>query len=372
MSSARLSPRIAAALGACAGLCVAVSAFAQTPAGPERPRVLVLTGGEVYGGMVTEYSFGVKVRSANGSIVLPADRIEVNAANLDEAYLQMRGAVSDDDAAGHAQLARWCLSNRLPHRSREELLTALRLEPDRDDWARTLRRLEAAIAGAGGAVPAPSDATTGVVPASHEAAAAGNSAPATAAAVGLSGDSLRTFTGQVERVLLTRCGNAGCHGGTDGGTFQLTNPSRSAITTRQNLAASLAFVGDGGNLSSPLLTACVDRPDRRGRTPFLVQGGAASRALLAAWVAQVAAERPDLAARHASPNPEDPYVPQSLPDSGEAAPASRPIRPDAFDPAEFNRTFAAPPAAPAAAVLPTAAPAAAAPPPIPPSADLPE
>ncbi|MFH5806056.1 hypothetical protein [Alienimonas sp. DA493] len=373
MSSARLTSRVVAALGACAGLCAAVSAFAQTPAGPERPRVLVLTGGEVYGGLVTEYSFGVKVRSANGSIVLPSDRIQVNAASLDEAYLQLRSDVDDDDAAGHAQLARWCLSNRLPYRSREELLTALQLEPDRDDWARTLRRVETMIAAAGGAVPASTGGKSGVVPASHETNSPG-AAPATATAVGLSPETLRAFTGQVERVLLTRCGNAGCHGGTDAGAFQLTNPSRSAITTRQNLAASLAWVGDGGNLSSPLLTACVDRPDRRGRTPFLVQGGPASRALLAAWVARVAAERPDLAARHAAPSPsgQNRHVPESLPDSGEAAPASRPIRPDTFDPAEFNRTFAAPAAPRSAATPPSAPPAAAAPPPIPPSADLPE
>ncbi|NNJ27725.1 hypothetical protein LzC2_38330 [Planctomycetes bacterium LzC2] len=330
--------------------------------------MLVLTDGGVYGGLVTEYSYGVKVRTARGSIVLPSDRVRVNAPSLDDAYFQLKAEIPEKDAAGHAKLAAWCLTNRLTLRSREELLTALELEPDRDDWSRALRRVETVIAAAnaraGKPTQAPTHTSSGVVPASHVANAS-SKAPATASAAGLSAETLRNFTGQVERVLLTRCGNAGCHGGTESGAFQLKNPSRSAATTRLNLAAALAFVGDGNALRSPLVATCVDRADRRGRTPFRVQGGPASKALLTAWVARVAAERPDLAASRTAPvSP----APQTLTESGGAAPPARPIQPDTFDPAEFNRTFASPTADPEAANAAAAAPPSS----LLPHADLPE
>ena len=216
---------------------------------------------------------------------------------------------------------------------------------------------------------------------------AAHTAPARASAGGLSPESMRLFAGRVERILLMRCGNAGCHGGAGAGAFHLKNPSRSATTTRQNLAAALAFVGDGGGWSSPLLSACVDRPDRRGRTPFRVQGGPASRAALAAWVARIAAERPDLAAERPDLAAERPdlaarQAPPALRQAGEktlgestgAAPSARPIQPDVFDPAEFNRTFAAPaprPVAPRPVSLPSG-PSSAAPfaPPAAPAADV--
>ena len=340
------APFVAVSAAACAALWAATLS-AQTPIASERPRVLILTSGEVYGGLVTEYSYGVKVRSANGSVVLPADRIQANADTLDGAFLQLRGRVPRGDATGRAKLASWALSHGLPLRAREELLAALELEPNRDDWLRALRRVEGVIAASRGG----SGAGAGVVPASHTASRDGAVASATAATGGLSGETLRSFTGQVERVLLTRCGNAGCHGGTDAGAFQLTNPSRSAATTRINLAAALAFV-QGGTTSAPLLTACVDRPDRRGRTPFRVQGGPASRALLIEWVARVAAERPDLAAAppaataaaplRSAAGPANETRRETLSEIGGAAPPPRPIQPDTFDPAEFNRTFAAP------------------------------
>ena len=322
-----------------------------TGAGPDGPRVLVLTSGEVYGGTVTEYSYGLKVAGRNGSIVLSRDRVRVNAATLDGAFLALRTETPANDAAARADLAAWCLSHGLPLRSREELLAALKLDPTRDDWSRALRRVESVIAASANRGERRDAA---VVPAAH-------TVPATAPAGGLSPESMRLFAGRVERILLTRCGNAGCHGGAGAGAFHLKNPSRSATTTRQNLAASLAFVGDGGGWSSPLLTACVDRPDRRGRTPFRVQGGPSSRAALAAWVARIAAERPDLAARHVT-SPEAPPAgrqagEKTLGESAGAAPSARPIRPDVFDPAEFNRTFAAPPAAPRRASPPSRSPA---------------
>ncbi|MEM9701177.1 MAG: hypothetical protein AAF907_01885 [Planctomycetota bacterium] len=340
--------------------------FAQTREPAERPRVLVLTDGEVYGGLVTEYSYGVKIRTANGSIVLPSDRIQVNARSLEDAFFQMRSRIADRDAAGHAKLAAWCLTNGLTLRCREELLEALTLEPDRDDWARALRRVETQIAAANKQAGRTTALPNGIQPAGHADGAPTARTPASASAAGLSAQTLREFTAKTERVLLRRCGNAGCHGGPDAGAFRLTNPSRSAATTRKNLGAALAFIGDGRPLGSPLLSTCIDRPDRCGRTPFRVQGGPASKALLTAWVARVAAERPDLvAAQTAKPPAPGSHAPESLRESGGAAPPARPIQPDAFDPAEFNRTFASPPSDPNAAP-------AAVPPPSPPPADLPE
>ena len=325
MTRPTFPPRSVFAAVACALLCAAPTpapgqSFALAPA---RPRVLVLTSGEVYGGMVREYSYGIEVRQGNGSATLPLSMIQVNAASLDDAFFQLRSRIAKTDGPGRADLAAWCLSHGLPDRAREEYLAALTLEPSRDDWRRALRRTEALLAAKAARAPK----------------APAGPAGKTAGTGGLSEVTTAAFAGKVERILLSRCSNAGCHGGASGpGGFHLTNPSRSATTTRKNLAATLAFVGDGGRYSSPLLTACGDRPGRRGRTPFQVSGGPASRALLTAWVARVAAERPDLAA-----TPEDKtagVIPAAAEVSAGDQPADRPVRPDAFDPAEFNRRFA--------------------------------
>ena len=345
MSPARRPP-----FASLAAAALVVSAVG--PAAAQAPRALILDGGEVYGGFVTRHSYGVEVRSEHGSVVLPPERIHVNAATLDAAFLQLRDEVDPADAAARADLAAWCLSHGLPLRSREELLAALELKPTRDDWRRALRRVETVIAAA-------SARADRVAPAS-------DAVPAAAPTTGLSAETMRAFTGRVEPILLTRCGNAGCHGRAGAGAFRLTNPSRSAATTRRNLAAALAFVGDGGPLTSPLLAVCVDRPDRRGRTPFRVRGGPASKSALTAWAARAAAERPDLAARvesavrHASA--------ETFGNPAEVAPPARPIRPDAFDPAEFNRRFAPAPGSPGASTAPAVTPAA----PPPPSPDVPE
>ena len=305
-------------------------------AGPAaRNRVLVLESGRVYRGAVREHAHGVEVAGASGRVVLPREMIRVNARTLDDAYFQLRSDLAPGDADGRAKLANWCLTNGLPDRAREELLAALDREPDRDDWRRTLRRVETAIAARAARAAAP-------------AGAAGPN-PLHAATGGVSPATTALFAGKAEPILLARCGNAACHGRTGSTRFRLTSPSRSATVTRRNLSATLPFVGDGTPAAAPLLTACTARGDRRGRTPFSGRGGADSYRLLAAWCARVAAERPDLAA--ATPAVEDKpgdsnsrVTPVFAEMGGEATPEdSRPVRPDAFDPAAFNRRFAAPP-----------------------------
>ena len=344
----------AAALLACAGAVAA--------GGPPRRRVLVLNTGKVYLGAVREQTHGLEVFNPGGSVTLPRDMVRVNAPTLDDAYFQLRAELAPRDAAGRADLAAWCHTNGLSDRAREELLAALTLEPDRDDWRRTLRRVETAIAvraaRASAAEPEPA-----------------GPAPLAAAAGGVSPPVMGAFASKIEPILLARCGNATCHGRPGSGRFAVTNPSRGPVTTRKNLAAVLPFAGDGTAAGTPLLAACAGRPGRRGRTPFSGTGGAASYRLLAAWAAAVAAERPDLAhAATAGPGDADSRV---TPASAEVTPGdSRPVRPDAFDPAEFNRRFAPPPTAPAVAPAdptdqssPATPPVAA--PPVPPAPDQP-
>ena len=315
-------PRPAAVLIPAALCAAAVFVAAGPPPPPVRPdRVVVLNGGRVCTGVVLQQSYGVEVRQATGRLVLPRAMIRVTAPTLAAAHEKLLAGTDATDPDALVDLAGWCHTNGLSEIARGHLVAALTLDPARDDLRRTLARVEASIA------------ARRVRPASHEEPPA---APAPAGG-GVSRAALGAFTRTVEPIVVARCGNAACHGGGDRNRrpFRLTTPSRSPVTTRRNLAAVAAFVGDGTPDGSPLLSSCPSRPDRRGRTPFAGTGGAASYRRLAAWAAAVAAGRG-----------ESPGDTPGVADSPETPAAAPPDPADAFDPAEFNRRFAPPAAAP--------------------------
>ena len=326
MRPSRTPPRHASRPGrrvaACGVLAAGLLAWAvpgpaaSQEAGGVRSRVLVLQDLRVYAGPTRETRAGVQIKNGGGVVVLQPSQIRLNAASLDDAYFQLRAGLGRGDGDGHAKLGGWCETNGLLGRAREQFVHALKVEPGRDDWRRTLRRVEGKLL----AAAAPAAAAPRVHP-------------------------LRAFAAGVEPILLARCGNAGCHGGpasaaagassATGGTFRLVTPSRSAATTRRNYAAALPHVGDGTPARSPLLTACRARPGRRGKPPFATAGGAANFRTLAAWAALAARTVPR---RDAAVTP---IVGVKPGDTDSPAPA---VRPDAYDPHLFNRTFAAPPA----------------------------
>lgn len=319
-AAARVPAACCVAAVACAVL-VAAGPPPRPPGAPPPDRVVVLNGGRVYRGVVRQQPNGVEVTNRGGSLVLPRDMVRATAPTLSAAHDKLLADVDATDPDALTDIAGWCHTNGLTEAARGHLVAALTLDPTRDDLRRTLVRVERAAAVS-----------------ARRVRTASRDRPTTApAGGGVSAGSLGAFTRAVEPILISRCGNAGCHGGGDRNPrpFRLTTPSRSPAATRRNLAAAAAFVGDGTAAGSPLLSSCTSRADRRGRTPFSGTGGDASYRLLAAWIAAAAADRGESSG--------------DVPGVGDSAatPAGAPPDPgDAFDPATFNRRFApTPPAA---------------------------
>ena len=311
----------------CVAAVCAAAGFAAPPNEPPPPdRVVVLTGGRVYRGLVRPQAGGVRVISEHGSVLLPRDHVRLTAPTLPAAAEALFQEIDAADPDALADLAGWCHTNGLSETARGHLVAALTLAPARDDLRRSLARVERSLAAAA------------IRPAAHARPAA---APAGG---GVSPALLGAFTRTVQPILVARCGNAACHGGGSRNPrpFRLTTPARSSAATRRNLAAAAEYAGDGTPAGSPLLSTCPTRPDRRGRMPFAGVGGAASYRALAAWAAAVADKRGE--------SPKD--VP-GVTDSRATPPATQA---DPLDPAAFNRRFAPPAAGPAAPTDPEHAP----------------
>ena len=290
---------------------------ADAVAGASR-RVFVMTNGRVEEGVAVETPGGYVLHRPYGTVLLPSDLIDVVAANRRDAYFQLRGELRERDGTGRVKLAGWCATNGLHAEARTLILQALEVEPDRDDWRVKLTAVERRV--------------------SQTAAADAGRPPSLAAARGSSGGlstaSVRDFRRFVQPVLLSRCANAGCHGGTTASHFQLKQPAKTAAISSRNLQSTLPFVGGGGTWDSPLLSTCANRTDRRGRTPFHGPRGESARTALATWAARVARESP--------PAADTPRPPVPTGAGGADDADARPVRPDAFDPHAFNRRFAAP------------------------------
>src|SRR5262249_10562299 len=103
--------------------------------------VLVMRNGMVVSGRLLKTGNDYELDGPEGArAVYPGTHVKLHAASLTEAYAQLReNALKQHSANAHVLLAQWCLTNHLDSLARDELLDALKLEPDRDDARRMLR-----------------------------------------------------------------------------------------------------------------------------------------------------------------------------------------------------------------------------------------
>jgi hypothetical protein len=237
----------ALALLTCAGL-----ALAADPLTPQAG-LLVLRNGQVLAGQITRAGdFYVVTLGATGEVRLPKAEVELECASLDEAYAQKCDNIFPRGARGHLDLAEWCLRHRLLSKGAEQLVTAMKLEPDNPRIAELDRRFALAAQG-----PPPTVAK----------------APATAATVsveqlettlrGLPAGSIEKFSAVVQPILLNRCGANQCHGPNAKTAFTLLKPPPGASSTQRfmqrNLYAALQQIDTSRPEASPLVTM----PQRR-------------------------------------------------------------------------------------------------------------
>lgn len=351
---------------ACALVWVAVGvasdavpeAAVGVPERPEPPRLLVLRSGKVVEGTICFAQGGYEVlANAQGArSFLPDSMVWFTARHRREAYEELCRRAPCRTADEHADMARWCMTNKLYSCAQDELRIALEQEPNHAGARSILKTLEALLRTGS---PAPAQNVS-----APPAAADGKEALG-----GMPSGTAKEFVTRVQPLLVNRCGNAACHGGSKNAfAFRVVrsgNPAYQRLT-EQNLNAVLRQVSSTEPNSSPLLVE-PQRPGHGGTRKPLFAGpaGDAQLRMLAAWVTAAANASPTEAPAHAevAPSPlmltgaaEAAVIGTATPaagDSDEIAPAAgerdatsdllqRALteeRPDKFDPEEFNRRY---------------------------------
>ena len=323
----------------------AAAVVGVTAAGP--PRVLVLHNGRTLIGAIRVTPTGFEITEAAGIVYIPTTAVWFTAYDLREAYAELSKRLPDRSAAGHTGLARWCVNHDLPTEALAELREALRIDPTHAAARQMLRTLGDLL--------------------EPEPAVGASAVPTAAVPMELPSEVAAAYVSQIQPLLMSRCGNAACHGTSSDGAFRLRNVRRDSpgfrSLTAMNLDAIAAYIDATAPQTSPLLVRSSAADHAAGRPVFVGSAGEHQRQALAAWVRQFAATRPQTASQTATstpvafaelvpstatePNSSEPTA-VGTPDAAEptadgAADLLRRVlnqeRPDAFDPNAFNRRF---------------------------------
>lgn len=362
-------------------LCVLIgtagSAQDRQPELVPRPGVLVLRGARVLRGDVLRTADQFVVQMGEKSqVTVPADQVQFRCESMHEAYLKLSGLLPDNaTVADRLQLGDWCLRYGLMSDAAQQLIAAMRLQPDSPLVERFESRLRiAAHTPTRVSTPAVSHVRQPVPPAELDRMVQD-----------LPPETVDQFTRVIQPLLLNRCATATCHGPKHAGAFQLMRPVRNQSMTRRltqrNLHSALQLVDADVPARSALLRRASDR--HAGGTELgLDPNDVAHVAELAAWVHRIA--RGAAPARPAAVSTQSPLllqpnrhasvavIPERSDETGDtaassaagksnwlepgtpaAAPkhvvrgsASPPLQ-DPFDPDEFNRQFGQPRQSPA-------------------------
>lgn len=334
--------------------------FLPPQGSPERPALLVLKSGQVITGAMEPQLGGYMVVVPNGRMLIPYDQVRTAASSLTDAYQRICSNRHDPSANERIDLAQWCANNGLLNEARDELLAALRLDPNRPEARHLLQRVEQARR-ARAADPLADQPLDVRAP-----------APPPVTASGLSGAPVAEFVLQVQPLLMNCCGNANCHGTAATNAFQLqpapSGPRQNRLANDANLAAILNYLNLQRPDESPLLTipAAGEGPHR---SAFQGPRAREQLELVRRWVHSVAAEAPRAStAAHNTRRAPEKLIPAAAWQTGaagsesgvvpaggvaEPAPTTTPrrnhvdqaflqrmlddSRPDPFDPDEFNR-----------------------------------
>lgn len=249
---------------------------ADEPALTPRAGWLLLRNGQVLQGEITRAGdYYVVTLGSNGEVKLPAADVESQVRDLDEAYALKQAMLLGRGAAPHLDLAEWCLRHRLYSKCAEQLLLAMRLEPENPRVVALDRRLQLAL-------EPPKAAVKPATPASNSV---GNDEIELAVRQ-LPLGSLEKFAAVVQPVLLNRCGANQCHGPNAKSEFRLLKPAAGQNAnqrfTHRNLYATLQQI----DREQPANSRLVTLPQRRhGGTPAAIFDERTKRQLdeLIAW-----------------------------------------------------------------------------------------
>jgi hypothetical protein len=312
--------------------------------------VIVLFDWRVVGGRVEEIADGYRLTRSDGGVeTIPAAYVRVSADTLDDAYAKLRDSMRTPSPDDHLQLAKWCTQQKLYDSAREQLSSALTLDPNRREARSLLKQVEEKLN------PKPKHLETEAAPKRTDD---GFLIEQARTASGLSPAAMKMYVKSVQPLLMNKCGNASCHGERANRDFALLPVPGGALTgssaTFDNLDATLARLDVASPEQSPLLTILTTENHRRvfrGRT------GALAEKQLREWLKLAASELAPPPAEDAAPPVmqaagfRDPFVqsPSTLQKAKSPPVLTSPEkedvlttvlkdeRPDPFDPEAFNR-----------------------------------
>jgi len=225
---------------------LAATLEAQTSLRPEAG-VLLLRNGQVLSGLVTRAGdYYIVTLGETGEVRLPSAEVEALCGSLDEVYEFKMQHLPSSGVKPHLALAEWCLRQNLPRHCSQQLILAMRIDPDNEQLKHLERRLELAIA-----TPPPPAA------APQPAIAAPSNDQLEKSLRTLPPGSIEKFSAVVQPILLNRCGANQCHGPAAKSEFRLLRPPEGQIASRRftqrNLHAALAQLDMQNPEASPLV-----------------------------------------------------------------------------------------------------------------------
>ncbi|HVW00284.1 MAG TPA: hypothetical protein VHB77_08090, partial [Planctomycetaceae bacterium] len=274
-------------VGVCLVAVVETSAQAiePTPLPPTQGLLVLQTGRVMFGRISGGPPFGYQVELPQGKIMIPVEHVQFQCEDLREAYLRLRGTVQADDVLGHVTLAKWCISYNRIDEARDELETALQLEPDREETRRLLARVNGGVEYIDPAGESPRKKRVFTLADTSTVESLG----------GLSPDLGAQFAKRIQPLLMNSCNTAGCHVPKGKREFELALVRNGVGVNRHTAEANLNAVIRQIDLAhpeeSPLLQAAAGRHGVKGRPIFLGRKGEEQYRELHDWVLAVAAER---------------------------------------------------------------------------------
>lgn len=325
-----------------------LQARAADPALPSRESVLVLRNDFVLRGRVTPLGDHYLVTQANSDQVrMPAFRVEMVCASLEEAYLRKRDRVVSGDVRSHLDLSDWCLRHGLQSRAADQLLAAIALDPGHPRIPSLQQRLLLKS-------QPPEESKTAEAPTLPQADASDRIEPVgDTRPTELSVEAIQQFTTEVQPLLMNSCASGACHGPNSNSDLVLLRPPVGQLInsrlTQKNLHAVLRLIDRQNPLASPLLSVPQQPHGGLGRSMF-AGSGLPQYETLRNWLRRLKTSGRTRPVFHRGVDPAallDRVRADGMPAAATAAPTAEAASPpsestalptseDPFDPARFN------------------------------------
>lgn len=234
-----------------------------------------------------------KVMSAPGGYLLqrpgstdemvPHFLVQTASDSLAGCYENLRDAIRHPRPDDHLKLADWCIRQRLMEEARIETVSALKLDPNRREARDLLVRIEEFTN------PQPRNREVEAAP---ERSIDGFLEAGGRSTEGVSPETTAHYVRRIQPILVSKCANAACHGGSSAGDFQLANVRRNSssgrTTTLENMREVLSYI-DSGNVGSTRLMTSLESPAHA--KVFIGDAGSLQTKALKEWVRSAAGDR---------------------------------------------------------------------------------